>query len=198
MRWVEAVPLRLCNTIQVLSFLENQIITRFGTLEYLVFDNASYFQSIELTNYTLEKGIKLKFFANYYPQGNGLAESSNKNLISILKKIVASHQKNWHVQLYYALWADQISPKAALGNSPYCLIYGKEAVLPSNLTIPSLLLAQSIQESDSSPLHQRIDSLFKLAEDREKAKNKFYQHQQLVKKWFDERFLSRRSSVEVG
>ena len=48
-------------------------------------------------------------------------------------------------------------------------------------------MAQSIQENDSSPLQQRIDSLLNLEEDREKAKNKFYQHQQLVNKWFDEK-----------
>ena len=75
MRWVEAVPLRLCNTNWAISFLENKIITRFGTPKYIVFYNASYFQSIDLASYTLEKGIKLKFSANYYPQGNGIAES---------------------------------------------------------------------------------------------------------------------------
>ena len=31
-----------------------------------------------------------------------------------------------------------------------------------------------------------------LEEDREKAKNKFYQHQQFVKKWFDEKSSSDR------
>ena len=103
---------------------------------------------------------------------------------------MASHHKKWHVQLYYALWADWITPKATLGNSSYCLVFGKEAVLLANLTIPSLQSAQAIQESDSSSLHHRIDSLLKLEEDREKAKNKFYQHQQLVKKWFDERSSS--------
>ena len=61
-----------CNTNQVISFLENQIVTRFGTAEYLIFYNASYFTSIDLTSYALEKGIKLKFSSNYYPQGNGL------------------------------------------------------------------------------------------------------------------------------
>ena len=79
---------------------------------------------------------------------------------------MASHHKDWHTQIYYALWEDRITPKEALGNSPYCLVYGKEAILPANLTIPSLHLAQSIQESDSSPLQQRIDSLLKLEEDR--------------------------------
>ena len=105
---------------------------------------------------------------------------------------MASHRKNWHTQVYNSHSGDWITPKAAIGNSPYCLVYGKEAVLPANLTIPSLQLAQSIQENDSSPLQQRIDSLLKLEEDRERAKNKFYQHQQLVKKWFDEKSSSDR------
>ena len=36
--------------------------------------------------FALEKGIKLKYSASYYPQGNGLAESTNKNMIKIIKK----------------------------------------------------------------------------------------------------------------
>ena len=111
--------------------------SEFGTPDYFIFDNAYYFTSIDLTIYALEKGIKLKFSANYYPQGNGLAESSNKNLINILKKIVASHHKDWHTQLYNALWEDWITPKVAIGSSLYCLVYGKESILPSNITIPS-------------------------------------------------------------
>ena len=42
-------------------------------------------------------------------------------------------------------------------------------------------------------MQQRIDILLKLDEDRERAKNKFYQHQQLVKKWFDEKSSSDRN-----
>ena len=125
-------------------------------------------------------------------------------MINILKNIVASHHKDWHTHLYYALWVDRITPKTTIGNSPYYLVYGKEAILPSNLAIPSLPLAQSIQEDDSSPLQQRIDTLLKLEEDREKSKNKLYQHQQLVKRWLDEKysydrvFFSRGFGIEVG
>ena len=71
--------------------------------------------------------------------------SSNKNLINIVKKAVASHHKDWHTHLYNALWEYRITPKVAIGNSPYYLVYGKESILPSNLIIPSLELAQYIQ-----------------------------------------------------
>jgi hypothetical protein len=84
-RWIEAVPLVKVNEEVVLSFIEKNIITRFRVPNSLVFDNATYFSSLKLSEFALEKGVILKYSANYYPQGNGLAESTNKNIICILK-----------------------------------------------------------------------------------------------------------------
>ena len=64
-----------------MNFLQDHIMTKFGVPISIVLDNATYFSSIRLTTFAQEKGIKLHYSANYYPQGNGLAESSNKNLI---------------------------------------------------------------------------------------------------------------------
>jgi hypothetical protein len=102
-RWSEDVALRNVNTSQVISFLNSNIITRFGIPDCLVFDNASYFLSLEMSKFTLEKGIKLKYSASYYPQGNGLAESTNKNLIKIIKRTVSENHKNWHNALLNAI-----------------------------------------------------------------------------------------------
>ena len=60
----------------------------------LVFDNAAYFSSTLLMDFSLDKGIIIRYSANYYPQGNGVAESTNKNLVRILNKIVADNQRN--------------------------------------------------------------------------------------------------------
>jgi len=95
-RWVEAIPLRKVNEYAVMDFLQDHIMTRFGVPISLVFDNATYFSSIRLTAFANERGIKLHYSANYYPQGNGLAESTNKNLIRILKKTVIENQRSWH------------------------------------------------------------------------------------------------------
>ena len=129
-QWVEAIPLHKVNEDVVMDFLQDHIMTRFGVPISLVFVNATYFSSIILTAFSHEKGIKLHYFANYYPQGNGLAESSNKNLIRILKKTMIENQKSWHSALPNALWADRVTPKTSLGVSPYTLVYGKEAIPP--------------------------------------------------------------------
>jgi transposase InsO family protein len=54
----------------------------------LAFDNAAYFSSTRLTEFALDKGIIIRYSTNYYPQGNGVAESTNNNLMKIKKKIV--------------------------------------------------------------------------------------------------------------
>ena len=93
-RWVEAILLRKVNEDAVMDFLQDHIMTKFGVPISLVFDNATYFSSIRLTAFANERGIKLHYSANYYPQGNGLEESTNKNLIRILKKTVIENQRS--------------------------------------------------------------------------------------------------------
>ena len=132
-RWVEAIPLRKVNEDAVMDFLQDHIMTRFGVPISLVFDNAPYFSSIKLTEFSNEKGMKLYYYDNYYPQGNGLAESTNKNLIRILKKIVIENKRSWHVALPNALWDDSVPAKNYSSVSPYTLVYGKEAILLPNI-----------------------------------------------------------------
>jgi len=87
-KWVEAVPLKTANSENIIEFIDQFIITRFGLPSTLMFDNASYFSGSAMTEFSLKRGFKMKYSANYYPQGNGLTESTNKNLIRIIKRTV--------------------------------------------------------------------------------------------------------------
>jgi hypothetical protein len=79
------------------------------------------------------------------------------------------------------LWADRVTPKAAIGNSPFFLAYDREAILSPHILLPSLQLSQKVQEEDFPPLESRINALMKLEELRNQAKRKLDQHQQLIK-----------------
>jgi hypothetical protein len=130
----------------VILFLEAHIVSHFGIPESLVFDNAYYFSSMDLNFFALEKGIKLEYYANYYPQGNGLVESTNKNLIKILKRTVSNNHKSWNTTLFYALWDDRVATKTTISNSPFFLVYGRESILPPNFLLPLLQLSKKVQE----------------------------------------------------
>eukprot|EP00253_Pinus_taeda_P015359 PITA_15359 len=112
-RWTEAIPLQKVNEDEVISFVEKFIINRFGIPGALIFDNASYFSSLKLTKFAIDKSI---------------------------------HIRNWHNTLTNSLWVDRVTPKVALGNSPYFLVYGQEAILPPNVTLPSLQLSKPQEE----------------------------------------------------
>jgi hypothetical protein len=104
-RWVEAIPTKKATEEVVMKFLEEKIITRFGIPTKITTDNAKDFSSMALNEFCFKYGIVLSHSSNYYPQGNGLAESNNKNIMNIVKKIVGENKKSWDSKIKYALWA---------------------------------------------------------------------------------------------
>jgi transposase InsO family protein len=78
----------------VIEFLEDNILARFGCPRKIVTDNAQAFKSMAMIGFCQKYNIVLGHSTSYYPQGNGLAESSNKILISIIKKVLKENKKS--------------------------------------------------------------------------------------------------------
>lgn len=86
-RWTEVVALRDVTEASVLEFLEG-IVTRFGFPSTIISNNARAFVGTQISSWAVRHGVYLKTSSNYYRQGNSLAESSNKNLIRIIKRTI--------------------------------------------------------------------------------------------------------------
>jgi len=99
----------------IIKFLEENIISHFGCPRKIVRDNAQAFQSANIFAFCQDYGIELVHSTAYYPQGNGLAESSNKNLVRIIKKMLDQNKKAWDSHLKFVLWADRINTKRSIG-----------------------------------------------------------------------------------
>jgi transposase InsO family protein len=76
--------------------LEENILSRFGCPRKIVTDNAQAFKSMAMINFCQKYNIILGHSTTYYPQGNGLVESSNKSLMTIIKKVLTENKKAWH------------------------------------------------------------------------------------------------------
>ena len=103
--------------------------------------------------------------SNYYPQGNGQAESSNKNLMTIVKKIVDENKKSWDSKIKHALWADRITKKAATGKSPFELVYGLEARVPVHLRLPTYGSMEDLS-TEQDAIQNRVNEVIELDEIR--------------------------------
>eukprot|EP00253_Pinus_taeda_P029182 PITA_29182 len=82
-KWIEAIPTKNATHQVVIKFLNENIFTRFDCPTKLVTDNATDFRAEELVDMCESMGIQLVHSTSYYPQGNGLEESSKKSLLII-------------------------------------------------------------------------------------------------------------------
>jgi transposase InsO family protein len=189
-RWVESIPTKKATEEVVMNFLEDRIITRFGAPSKITTDNAKAFSSYALVEFCFKYGIVLSHSSNYYPQGNRLAESTNKNLMNILKKVVGENKKSWDSKIKYAVWADRITTKTSTGKTPFELVYGLEAKLPVNLQIPILRFAQQYT-TDAEAIQGRINQLIELDETRRSAFGQMERNQEKIKNTFDHKAKER-------
>jgi len=91
-KWIEAIPNNKFDHQVVMKFLTKNIFTKFGCPTKIVTDNAAAFIARELVDMCESMGIKLVHSTSYYPQGNGWAQSSNKILVRIIKKLLEDNK----------------------------------------------------------------------------------------------------------
>jgi len=106
----------------------------------------------------------------YYPQGNGLAESSNKILVNIIKNTLQENKKSWHNKLVHELWADRLTKKRSIGMSLYQLVYGIDVFFPTSLGVPVMKLLQEVQV-EPNDIQRRINQMIQLQQSREEVYN---------------------------
>jgi hypothetical protein len=137
-KWIEVVPLRNMTQWEVVSFVQEYNIYRFGVPQTLTTDQGSSFMSHQFK--VFEESMKIKLFNSspYYAQANGQAKASNKVLIKIIKKSIKDSLRRWHEKLSEALWAHRTSRHGATKVTPFELVYGQVAVLPMEIGCHSL------------------------------------------------------------
>ncbi|KAK1607508.1 hypothetical protein QYE76_031181 [Lolium multiflorum] len=136
-KWVEAVPMKKVKSEDVIKFVKEHVIHRFGIPQTITTDGGSVFVSKEFRGFCDDMGIKLIRSSPYYAQANGQAEASNQSLIKLIKRKIEENPRDWHEKLSEALWAYRMSCHGAIKTSPYQLVYGQEAVLPWEITAGS-------------------------------------------------------------
>jgi transposase InsO family protein len=98
-KWTETVPLRNMMHREVISFVQEHIIYRFGIPQTLTTDQGPSFMSHQFREFAESMKIKLLNSSPYYAQANGQADAINKVLIKIIKKKIKDNSRRWHEKI---------------------------------------------------------------------------------------------------
>ncbi|KAK0587054.1 hypothetical protein LWI29_016605 [Acer saccharum] len=134
---------------------------------------------------------------NYYaspahPRTNGQTEAVNKIIKHNLKAKLATKKGSWADKLPQVLWAYRTTERGSIGQTPYSMTYGAEAVIPVETSFSSPRVQLFQPELNIDMLKCGLDEL---EERRERAQIRNTAYQQRVARYYNSHVHERRFSL---
>nr|AAQ56341.1 putative gag-pol polyprotein [Oryza sativa Japonica Group] len=166
-KWIEATPMGEIMADNAIKFIKG-IFCRFGLPHRIIIDNGSHVISADFQDYCIRLGVKIYFTSVSHPQRNGQVDRANGIVLQVIKTRVydrlMSHDKKWVEELPSVLWAVRTTLTTSNKETPFFLVYGSEAMLPTKLRHQSTRVQKY---SDEDQEEQRYDDVNLLEEHRD-------------------------------
>jgi transposase InsO family protein len=151
------------------AFFTN-IIHRFGVPNSIITDNGTQFTGRKFLDFCEDHHIRVDWVAVAHPMTNGQVERANGMILQGLKPRIYNDlnklNTRWMKELPSVVWSLRTTPSRAMGFTPFFLVYGAEAILPTDLEYGSPRTRAYDGRSNQT---NREDSLDQLEEARDMA-----------------------------
>jgi transposase InsO family protein len=195
-KWIEVRPLTSIRSEQAVAFFTN-IINRFGVPNSIITDNGTQFTGKKFLDFCEDHHIRVDLAAVAHPMTNGQVERANGMILQGLKPRIYNDLnkfgKRWMKELPSVVWSLRMTPSRATGFSPFFLVYGTEAILPTDLKYGS---PRTKAYDDRSNQTSREDSLDQLEEAQDVALLHSAWYQQSLRRYHARRVRPR--GLQVG
>ena len=133
-KWPEVEAVRKVTAQLAIKFFKG-LVCRFGVPNRVITDNDTQFTSHTFMQYIQDLGSKVCFASVAHPRSNGQAERANVEVLRGLRtktfdRLRKSVRRSID-ELSAVLWSIRMTPNRATGQTPFALVYGAEAVLPT-------------------------------------------------------------------
>ena len=123
----------------------------------IVANNGPQFDNIAFRTFCTELNIKNLYSTPYYPQSNGQAETTNKTLLTALKKRLEWVKGKWVDELLEALWTYRTTFRQLIRATLFNLAYRMEVVIPIDIGMSITKTTMQGQRNDNEELERQLD-----------------------------------------
>jgi transposase InsO family protein len=182
-KWVEVRLIMNLRAEQAVTFFTD-IIYRFGVPNSIITDNGSQFTGRKFLEFCDNFHILVDWAAVAHPQTNGQVERANCMILQGLKPRIFDRLnksgRKWLQELLAVVWSFRTTPSRATGFNPFFLVYGVEAILPTDLEYGSPRVWSYDEDTNQ---RAREDSLDQLDEARTVALMHSARYQQVLRRY---------------
>jgi transposase InsO family protein len=159
-KWIEVRPLNSIRSEQAVAFFTN-IIHRFGVPNSIITDNGTQFTGKKFLDFCEDHHIRVDWVAVAHPMSNGQVERANGMILQGLKPRIYNglnrFGKRWMKELPSVGWSLRTTPSRATGFRPFFLVYGAEAILPTDLEYGSPRTRAYTDQSNQASREESLD-----------------------------------------
>jgi hypothetical protein len=135
-KWIEVRPVTKVTSEEALKFIRG-IIYRFGGPNRIIIDLGKAFTGLVFWDFCQDNLIDVYYSWVAHPRCNGQVERANGMVLQALKARIYDDASNyatrWLAKLPHVIWGLRTQVSFATGFSPFFLVYGSEAVLPTDV-----------------------------------------------------------------
>jgi transposase InsO family protein len=135
-KWIEARPIVNVRSEEVVSFFTD-IIYRFGIPNMIITDNGTQFTGKKFLNFFDDNHIRVDWSAVAHLKTNGQVERANRMILQGLKPRIFKRLDKFRARclakLPSVLWSLGTTPCRATRFTPFFMVHGSEAVLPTDI-----------------------------------------------------------------
>ncbi len=166
-KWIECLPAPNDTAETTACLLLNHIFSRFGLPLRVNSDRGTHFTAEIMQDVWKLLGIQAKLHISHHPISSGQVERANRTVVSMLKKYVATNQKDWDIKLPLVLMAARATPHQSTGIPPFTMMTGRNMTLPLHLLYQpgdlNLVTAYNTHQY-LEELHQHLRTTFAFAQ----------------------------------
>jgi hypothetical protein len=196
-KWIEVLTIATIMSKEATKFVED-ITHLFGVPNRIVTDLGKAFIGLDFWDFCQDNLIDVYYSSVAHPHCSGQVERANCMVLHAIKDRIfddaSQYTTSWFAELPHVIWGLRTQVSSVMGYSPFILVYGSEAVLPTGVAFGAPRIQHYEEGTTEEMCKVDLDSI---EEHCVAALMRHTQYEQQLRRYHDRNIRERSVTLET-